>query len=188
MISTPSCEIGPPSGPIENGTTYIVRPFIEPSKTSGELVAHLARVAPVVRGAGVLLVRRADEGAVLDAGDVGGVGAGEVAVGAPLGVELDELALGDELLRQQVGLVLRAVAPDDLVGLGEAGDLVDPCAKRLIGGATLRRERGRMPRCRVRRRRWSSFVPFLMGSGRCPEQFVFPECAGSGHPMRRFGG
>ena len=34
VISTPSCEMGPPSGPIENGTTYIVRPFIEPSKTS----------------------------------------------------------------------------------------------------------------------------------------------------------
>ena len=26
--------IGEPSGPIENGTTYIVRPFIEPSKNS----------------------------------------------------------------------------------------------------------------------------------------------------------
>ena len=26
------CEIGEPSGPIENGTTYIVRPCIEPRK------------------------------------------------------------------------------------------------------------------------------------------------------------
>ena len=34
VISTPSCEMCPPSGPIENGTTYIVRPFIEPSNTS----------------------------------------------------------------------------------------------------------------------------------------------------------
>ena len=31
MISTPSCEIREPSGPIEKGTTYIVRPFMEPA-------------------------------------------------------------------------------------------------------------------------------------------------------------
>ena len=29
-ISTPMCAMGEPSGPIENGTTYIVRPFIAP--------------------------------------------------------------------------------------------------------------------------------------------------------------
>ena len=33
VISMPTCEMGPPTGPIENGTTYMVRPFIEPSKT-----------------------------------------------------------------------------------------------------------------------------------------------------------
>ncbi len=27
---TPNCEIGDPSGPIQNGMTYIVRPRIEP--------------------------------------------------------------------------------------------------------------------------------------------------------------
>ena len=31
---TPTCAIGEPSGPIEYGTTYIVRPFIEPRKSS----------------------------------------------------------------------------------------------------------------------------------------------------------
>ena len=30
MSSTPTCAIGEPSGPIENGTTYMVRPRIEP--------------------------------------------------------------------------------------------------------------------------------------------------------------
>ena len=33
VISMPSLEIGPQSGPIENGTTYMVRPRIDPSKT-----------------------------------------------------------------------------------------------------------------------------------------------------------
>ncbi len=31
---TPMCEIGEPSGPIENGTTYIVRPRMQPVKSS----------------------------------------------------------------------------------------------------------------------------------------------------------
>src|SRR5579875_2979859 len=30
VISTPSAEILDPSGPMQNGTTYIVRPFIQP--------------------------------------------------------------------------------------------------------------------------------------------------------------
>ncbi len=33
MISTPMCAIFEPSGPIENGTTYIVRPRIDPAKS-----------------------------------------------------------------------------------------------------------------------------------------------------------
>ena len=47
--------IGEPSGPIENGTTYIVRPFIEPLEEAAQRLAHLGRVAPVVGRAGVLL-------------------------------------------------------------------------------------------------------------------------------------
>ena len=34
VSSTPSCEMREPSGPMENGTTYIVRPFIEPANFS----------------------------------------------------------------------------------------------------------------------------------------------------------
>ena len=34
VISTPMWAIGDPSGPIENGTTYIVRPRIEPLNRS----------------------------------------------------------------------------------------------------------------------------------------------------------
>jgi len=33
VISTPRAESGEPSGPIENGTTYIVRPRIDPSNS-----------------------------------------------------------------------------------------------------------------------------------------------------------
>ena len=60
---------------MEKGTTYIVRPFIEPSKSVVQRRAHLGGVAPVVSRTGVDLFLRADEGAVFDARDVAGVGA-----------------------------------------------------------------------------------------------------------------
>ena len=56
VTCTPSCEIGPPSGPIENGTTYMVRPRIDPANTPRQLGAHDVRLAPVVRRAGVVRV------------------------------------------------------------------------------------------------------------------------------------
>ena len=68
----------------------------------------------------------ADEGAVLDARDVGRVRPRQVGV-RPLGVgQALEGARVDQLLRQAVVLLGRAVAPVDRVGLGERGDLLDP--------------------------------------------------------------
>jgi hypothetical protein len=49
VISTPSWEMLPPSGPMQNGTTYIVRPRMAPSKIS-------AKVARISAGAIQLLV------------------------------------------------------------------------------------------------------------------------------------
>ena len=42
VISTPSCEISPPSGPMQNGTTYMTRPRMQPSKIS----PNVARICP----------------------------------------------------------------------------------------------------------------------------------------------
>jgi hypothetical protein len=61
--------MGEPSGPMLNGTTYIVRPRMQPSKALRS-VAFISRGGPVVGGAGVVLVGAADEGALLDARDV----------------------------------------------------------------------------------------------------------------------
>ena len=67
---------------MEKGTTYIVRPRMQP-------VEEPVQVARISSGSRQLLVGpasisscRADEGAVLDPGHVAGVGAGPVAVGA----------------------------------------------------------------------------------------------------------
>jgi hypothetical protein len=49
VISTPSWEMLPPSGPMQNGTTYMVRPRIAPLKIS-------PKVARISAGAIQLLV------------------------------------------------------------------------------------------------------------------------------------
>ena len=115
-----------PSGPMEKGTTYMVRPFMAPLKRPFRVLAHLGRVAPVVGRPGVDLLLGADEGAVLDPGHVAGVRVRPVAVGA-LGVrEPGERAGVDELLAEPVVLVGGAVAPLDAVGCGQRGHFVDP--------------------------------------------------------------
>ena len=81
-ICTPSWAMSEPSGPMLNGMTYIVRPAMQPSKRPVEDRLHLGRIHPVVGRAGVLLGLGADEGAILDPGDVARVGAGEEAVRA----------------------------------------------------------------------------------------------------------
>src|SRR5580693_374380 len=49
VISTPSAEIGEPSGPMQNGTTYIVRPRMQPANNP-------ASVSRISAGAFQLLV------------------------------------------------------------------------------------------------------------------------------------
>ena len=57
MTCTPSRASGLPSGPIENGTTYIVRPAIDPAKTSSSS-------ARITSGARQLLVGPASASSV----------------------------------------------------------------------------------------------------------------------------
>ena len=76
---------------------------------------------------------RADEGAVLDAGDVAGVGEGQVAVRA-LGVGQSARTCRRRRASWQSAVVLLrgAVAPVDRVGLGERGHLLDPAEQFLV--------------------------------------------------------
>ena len=72
---------------------------------------------------------------MLGARDVVRVGAVQVAAGTLLRVQRDQDALVDGFLGEALLLFLRAVAPDDAVGLGELGHLVDPSEKLgIVGG------------------------------------------------------
>ena len=96
------------------------------------LFVHFLRLHPMVRGACVLFLFAADEGAVLHARHVVGVGAVQIAARQLIRVELDEDALFNGLLAQRGDLVLFPRDPDDLVRLGDGGHLVDPRQYRLV--------------------------------------------------------
>ncbi len=95
-------------------------------KAAAQFDLHVARVHPVVGGAGILAAQRADEGAILDAGHIARVRAGQEAVGALGRVEAAERARVHELLAQAVVFGLGAVAPVDLVRLAEGDHFFDP--------------------------------------------------------------
>ena len=123
-----------PSGPIEKGTTYIVRPFMQPLKRPSSVSRISAGSRQLLVGPASVLVLGADEGAVLDPGDVAGVGEGEVGV-RPLGVgEALEGAGVDQGLGERVVLLGGAVAPVDGVGLGQGGDLPTQSRSFCVGG------------------------------------------------------
>ena len=115
-----------PAGPSRRARRTSCGPPSQPREEVVERLAHLRRVAPVVGRAGVVLALGADEGAVLDAGDVARVRQRQVGVGA-LGLREPLEGPGvDELLREAVVLLRRAVAPVDRVGLRELRDLARP--------------------------------------------------------------
>ncbi len=96
--------------------------------------AHLGRVLPVVRRTGVLFALGADEGAVLDPGDVRGVGGGPVRIRPLRVIQRDERPRLDELLAEVVGLLVGTIEPVDRVGLAELRDLVHPPEQALVAG------------------------------------------------------
>ena len=99
-----------------------------------ELGAHLGRRLPVVGGPGVDLTLGADEGAVLDPGDVAGVGMGPIGAGTLVRVEGDERARFDQLLAEQLVLGVGPVEPVDVIGLAEPNHLVDPLEESGVTG------------------------------------------------------
>ena len=95
VICTPRAEMCEPSGPIENGMTYIVRPRMQPRNKS-------VRVVRISSGSRQLLVGPASTcsfeqmiRAVLDPGHVAGVGQRQEAVRPLRRVQLLERALVD---------------------------------------------------------------------------------------------
>jgi hypothetical protein len=77
--------IGEPSGPIENGTTYIVRPAMQPSNRPFRVWRISSGAVQLLVGPACFLGVGTDEGAVFDARDVARIGAGQVGIRALAG-------------------------------------------------------------------------------------------------------
>ena len=76
--------------------------------------------------AGIVAVLRTDEGQMLDARHIGWAGAMQRASRMSLLVEGDQIATREHLLVQQADFTARAVAPVDLSGFGQTGNVLDP--------------------------------------------------------------
>ena len=93
----------------------------------------LFRVHPVVGGARVLLAAAADKGAVLHTRNVEGIGAMQYAAGQLFLIEQVQLARGKRLSAQNVGLLVAAVEPENLVRLAQGDGFVHPRQHGRIG-------------------------------------------------------
>ena len=85
VISTPSWEISPPSGPMQNGTTYMTRPRMQPSKIPAKVLRISSGAIQLLVGPASCLPLGADERAVLDPRHVAGVRGAPEAVRPQLG-------------------------------------------------------------------------------------------------------
>ncbi len=98
--------------------------------TATEQVPHLdvsfLRIHPMIVRAGVVLGARADVGQMLDAGDVAGVRAGEMAAGEEVLVESLKLPVAQQLRGQVANLLVGAVAPMHGTRLRQFPDRTDP--------------------------------------------------------------
>ena len=133
MSWTPISAIGEPSGPIENGTTYIVRPLMQPVKSVVERPAHLLRVGPVVRRPRVLLALGADERpGPRPAPRREGSDSARYEFGRLASESFSNAPASTSILGQRVVLLRAAVAPVHGVGLGDRGHLVDPSTREFV--------------------------------------------------------
>ena len=81
---------------------------------------------PVVVRTGIILVLGADEGEMLDAGNVRRMRAREETVGVVLFVELHEFAARLQLAHELLVFGIRTIAPVDAFGLGELANRSNP--------------------------------------------------------------
>ena len=98
----------------------------------GHLAAHFGRIAPVVVGAGVGWIGRADERAVFYSGDIARIAVRPITVGTLGLVEPGERATVDQCLAEALVFIGTAVAPVDAVGLKDFCPFVDPLMKMRV--------------------------------------------------------
>ena len=100
----------------------------------GELCVALLGVHPVIDVSRILLFRGTNKSSSLNASHVVDGGSVQIAVGKKLLIQLNHFARGARLGAQSLRLLVRAVDPDDLVGLRHGSHFVDPIQDKLVLG------------------------------------------------------
>ena len=148
VISTPMYESGEPSGPMLNGTTYIVRPRIAPRNSSSSFARISAGSIQLL--VGPASASRSEQMKVRSSTRATSLGSvvAQYEPGACGGVELDEGARVDELLAEQLVLLVGAVEPVDGVGLAQRSAISShPAQQPGCGSVERLSDQGHSARC-----------------------------------------
>ena len=126
------CEMWQPSGPIENGTTYIVRPRMQPSnRPSSVLRISAGAIQLLVGPASSSRSQQMKVRSSTRATSLGSERARKL-FGRFAGLSRVSVPARDQLRAQAVVLLLAAVAPDDPVGLGQRRHVAHPRERLLV--------------------------------------------------------
>src|SRR6266702_344534 len=130
---TPICESGEPTGPMENGRTYMVRPRIEPLKSSFSRLRIANGFSQSFRWTGVVLRKRTNKSTILHASNIVRGTAGIITTRPEVLIKFDERAGGDELGAQPFVLLVGTIDPMNRCRLREIRHLLHPAKQVLVG-------------------------------------------------------
>ncbi len=132
VICTPSWAMSEPSGPMLNGTTYIVRPAMHPANRPSRMpFISSGSIQLFVGPASSLRREQMNVRSSTRATSLGSDRARKL-FGRFSRVQRDERAGVDELLAQAVVLLVGAVAPVDVGGPAELDHLRDPLPEPVV--------------------------------------------------------
>ena len=120
-----------------------MRPRIAPAEQLPKFRICLGWVRPVVRRPGFLFCWCADKSELLDTRDVVRIRPVQIRARNFLLVQLDQDVLLERLSDQKLVLALRAVAPENVLGLCQRRDLLHPIEHSLVGGLCITDPLGR---------------------------------------------
>ena len=150
VISTPNIGFSASRWPITNGMTYIVRPVMQPAYSPRMRSFISPGSIQLLVGPASFSSTRADVGAVLDAGDVGGVGAAQNELGLVAGSSRVKVPVATSESVSSVHSSSEPVHQWIRSGVVIAGDLGDEVEDALVGGRSgLRVALGGGPSLRV---------------------------------------
>ena len=129
VSSMPMCEMWLPSGPIENGTTYSVRPRMQPSNSPSVLRISAGAtqlfVGPASSSVSLQMNVRSSTRATSEGSD-----SARKLFGRFAGFSRFSVPVVDHLVAEPVVLFRAAVAPDDPIGLRQRGDFATHASSR----------------------------------------------------------